>query len=183
MPNEDNNIQSSSIPSPPNPNKLFEDILSMISTASPNQAPTVENKNTDNTELPVSPEPISPSVNASKSPNPTSDIMSALLSNPELLSKLPSLLSSIKPIMEMFSKPSIPASSNVPASNTPSASHAETASAISNGTISPNPQYKGEADRRSALLCAMKPYLNQDRQNTIDYLIKISRLGDILKTL
>ena len=38
-------------------------------------------------------------------------------------------------------------------------------------------------DRRAALLCAMKPYLSHDRQQAIDYILKLSRLGDLLKTL
>ncbi len=177
MPNEDSNIQSSPNTSPPNTNKLFEDILSMISTASSNQAPAGESNNSGQPEQQAAPEAIPSSANTSKSPNPTSDIMSALLSNPDLLSKLPSLLSSIKPIMEMLGKSSIPASSNMSDGN------AEPVSTIPSGISSPKHQPKSEADRRSALLCAMKPYLNQDRQNTIDYIIKISRLGDILKTL
>ena len=38
-------------------------------------------------------------------------------------------------------------------------------------------------ERRAALLCAMKPYLSRDRQEAIDYILKLSRLGDLLKTL
>ena len=38
-------------------------------------------------------------------------------------------------------------------------------------------------DSRTALLCAMKPYLSEDRRNAVDYIVKLSRLGEILKTL
>ena len=96
------------------------------------------------------------------------DIFSSLLSNPELLANLPKIISTIKPLMEMLgskelSKPAetaVPTSASVPAS-------AE----------------KKDTDRRAALLCAMKPYLSPDRCKTIDYVIKLSHLGDILKTL
>lgn len=95
--------------------------------------------------------------------NDPPDIISSLLSNPELLSKLPTLMSSVKPIIEILGKGQSPKAS-----------------------ASPNTDEKKEppiSDRRSALLCAMKPYLSHDRQVAIDYIIKLSRLGDILKTL
>ncbi|MBE6538570.1 MAG: hypothetical protein E7671_03795 [Ruminococcaceae bacterium] len=44
------------------------------------------------------------------------------------------------------------------------------------------PKSKSEADRE-ALLCALKPYLSHEKADTIDRLIKLSRLGDILKSL
>lgn len=44
------------------------------------------------------------------------------------------------------------------------------------------PKSKSEADRE-ALLCALKPYLGKDKAEAIDRLIKLSRLGDLLKSL
>ena len=108
--------------------------------------------------------------------NPFGDVFSSLLSNPELLIKLPSIISAAKPIIDIFSQSqrsvSIPASDSVAAGTnlpTPQNSHSSTAGR--------------EVECRNALLCAMKPYLSRDRQNTIDYIVKLSRLGDILKTL
>lgn len=114
---------------------------------------------------------------------PPSDLFSSLLSNPELISKLPAILSSIKPIMELFGgrNTSTPASAAVSAD--PSAAQA---SKVTEPTVPASvlPKATQETtDRRAALLCAMKPYLSHDRQQTIDYVIKLSRLGDILKTL
>lgn len=110
------------------------------------------------------------------------DILSALLSSPELLSKLPTILSSVKPILDMlkgsgaitqsFSPPTVPTSA-VPTPNT------DTQKDTSASLVRHSPG----ADSRTALLCAMKPYLSRDRQNAIDYIVKIGRLGDILKTL
>lgn len=102
--------------------------------------------------------------------NPFGDMLSSILANPELLSKLPAMISAISPIMEMFSQPTKEKETT-----------AKQAAAKPAGAVREIP--KGDSDRRSALLCAMKPYLSTDRQNTIDYIIKLSRLGEILKTL
>lgn len=39
------------------------------------------------------------------------------------------------------------------------------------------------ADPRTALLCALKPYLSPRRCEVIDYITRISRLGDVMKHL
>ncbi len=102
---------------------------------------------------------------------PTSDILSAILSNPDLISKLPTIISTVKPILEMLggaTKASEPQTVPTAASSTEKEVFAPT---------------KGGQDRRAALLCAMKPYLSHDRREAIDYIIKLSRLGDVLKSL
>ena len=38
-------------------------------------------------------------------------------------------------------------------------------------------------DQRLALLIALRPYLNPARQEIIDYIIKFSKIGDLLKKL
>ena len=38
-------------------------------------------------------------------------------------------------------------------------------------------------DQRIALLLALRPYLNPERQEIIDYIIKFSKIGDLLKKL
>lgn len=110
------------------------------------------------------------------------DLFSSLLSDPRLLSKLPTLLSMAKPILELLTAQSRPEAATAPqAAGKPPAN-------ASVPTSAPHPtgeqRRAGDpADRRAALLCAMKPYLSHDRQNAIDYIIKLSRLGDILKSL
>ena len=97
--------------------------------------------------------------------SPPPELFSSLLSNPELLSKLPTILSTVGPIIESLSKGG--------------------GQAIKTSAPETIPEKKAEPsnDRRAALLCAMKPYLSHDRQLAIDYIIKLGRLGDILKTL
>ena len=101
----------------------------------------------------------------------TGDLLSSLLSNPALLSKLPSLLSAAGPVLELLSGASKQAPAE-PQATLPTASVTEK-----------TPAPKGREDRRTALLCAMKPYLSPERQNAIDYIVKLSKLGELLKTL
>ena len=99
------------------------------------------------------------------------DILSSLLSNPELMTKLPTIIAAVKPFMEMMS-----AQGSVKTDATPSSAP------VSAPIKLPSPQ-RGEGDSRTALLCAMKPYLSAERSRAIDYIVKLGRLGDILKTL
>ena len=101
------------------------------------------------------------------------DVISALTSDPELISKLPSLIAAAKPIIEMLGAQGRSAS---PRSNE---------GAVPAAALLKNPPTKvtPEGDSRAALLCAMKPYLSADRRQAIDYIVKLGRLGDILKTL
>jgi hypothetical protein len=101
------------------------------------------------------------------------------LSNPELIAKLPSILSAIRPIIDSLSKSGAPTSSAEAVQTVSLPSIAPTAPS----GAAPMPPHKQDADRRAALLCAMKPYLCRERQEAIDYIIKLSRLGDILKSL
>ena len=110
------------------------------------------------------------------------DLFSSLLSDPRLLSKLPALLSMAKPILELMTT-----QNRHEVATSPQAAEKMPATA-SVPTSAPHPtgeqRRSGDpTDRRAALLCAMKPYLSHDRQNAIDYIIKLSRLGDILKSL
>ena len=120
---------------------------------------------------PQNPNPQSISENTGTSSG-ASDIFSALLSNPELLSKLPQILSVVKPLLE---------SSQIFTQAPQSQKEIESAPA---SLISVKPQqHQKQTDNRSALLYAMKPYLGHDRQQAIDYIVKLGKLGEILKSL
>ena len=119
--------------------------------------------------------------------NPLGDVFSSLLSNPDLIAKLPVIISSVKPIIEMLSKgfsPGAAASTSADASGgavtTPVAS---TDASVSAAALKDTSVHGRGSDSRTALLCAMKPYLSDDRRNAVDYIVKLSRLGEILKTL
>ncbi len=103
------------------------------------------------------------------------DILSSLLSNPEIITKLPQVISMLKPLMEGGASAPTMAPSPTAAS-APNTAHADTPA----GLIKPP---RRECDNRAALLYALKPYLKRERQEAIDYMVKLSKLGDILKSL
>ena len=103
----------------------------------------------------------------------SADILSSLLSNPELIAKLPTIIASIKPIIEILGKSGIGSNEAVSVASLPQKSEAVQAAKTD----------RGSPDSRTALLCAMKPYLGEDRRQAIDYIVKLGRLGEILKTL
>ena len=109
-------------------------------------------------------------------PSQGGDILSSLLSNSDLILKLPSIISAAKPIIELFSQGQRPNTEQTTPKNDVVAANAQPVSAIS-------AKQPHGTDHRTALLCAMKPYLGNERRQIIDYIVKLSRLGDILKTL
>ena len=107
--------------------------------------------------------------------NGSADILTSLLSNPELITKLPTIIASIKPIIEILGKSGADSNESVSVASLPQKSEPVSAHATKSD--------KGASDSRTALLCAMKPYLGEDRRQAIDYIVKLGRLGEILKTL
>lgn len=142
-----------------------------------------DNEPTNNISAPPSPE-------STVTHDQRGDLASLLLSNPTLLEKLPSLISLAKPLIGLLSTPSSKIGTSdetavQPASaiNTSGSSPTKAVGAFET-TKESNPSAKhNESDCRAALLCAMKPYLSADRRDAIDYIIKLSRLGDLLKSL
>ena len=92
-------------------------------------------------ELLASPPPTEEARNTSTEASP----LGSIAANPELLSKLPELISLIGPLLGAPAKRS------------------------------------SETDKKLALLCALKPYLSPKRCETVDYITKISKLGDTIK--
>ena len=149
MPDNDNNAQARG-------GDYLSEIIKAISSASP---PRESSQSTSTVEK-----------NKPQSAPVGGDLLSSLLSNPELMTKLPTIISAVKPFMEMMSAQGSPPQEAAP-------------------TLAPSPPKpqispsKGEGDSRTVLLCAMKPYLSSERRQAIDYIVKLGRLGDILKTL
>lgn len=76
----------------------------------------------------------------------------SILSDPDVMAKLPEVISVLRPMM--------------------------------NGNQKEEKKEHARAnDRRTALLCALKPYLSPKRCEAIDYITKISKLGDVMKNL
>ena len=89
--------------------------------------------------------------------------ISGVLSNPEMMAKLPDVMKMLAPMMQQTSSA---AGASVPAIAT--SAHA------------------GERDRRGCrndLLVALKPFLSPERCRAIDMLLGLSRLGDALQKM
>ena len=93
------------------------------------------------------------------SASPTgADGLSALLGDPTLLAKLPSILSVVKPLLSGFSLPS------------------------------PTPTNEADAKSagpacRDNLLLALKPFLSPERRQAVDTLLRVAKLGEVLGQL
>lgn len=51
------------------------------------------------------------------------------------------------------------------------------------GSIGNGAKGESSVDRRTALLCALKPYLSRERQTAIDYMLQFGKMGDLLRVL
>ena len=142
------------------------------------------------------PEARAPSDSA-KSSGAGTDILSSLLSNPELIAKLPSIIATVKPIIELLGSTSLggigsgviggsaTAAVGAPASATNTQNSIPETLSADDKAIPASVSHSGSkgGDRRAELLCALKPYLCEERRQAIDYVIKLGRLGDVLKSL
>ncbi len=81
------------------------------------------------------------------------DVLSGLLSNPEMLAKLPAMIETVKPMLQNLSSPPREDKERLPK----------------------------EHDRRAALLLALKPYLSPHRCEAVDYIVKISGITKLLR--
>ena len=103
------------------------------------------------------------SVSASASAENVGEGISRVLSNPEMMAKLPDVMKMLAPMMQQGSSSGAP----VPA-------------------VAPPSHGGGERDRRGCrndLLVALKPFLSPERCRAIDMLLGLSRLGDALQKM
>ncbi len=89
-----------------------------------------------------------------------SDAISKVLASPELMAKLPAMMEMLKPMLSASSN------SETKSSQTP-----------------PPPSPKGKELCRDELLLALKPFLSPERCEAVDSIIRISKLGNVLKQL
>lgn len=111
---------------------------------------------------------VSPQETGQSPPN-VADGLGAVLSNPELMAKLPQIMAMLRPMMEQQTAAPPPQSGNEGAETPASAS--------------PIAPLKKTTDNRSALLLALKPFLSEDRRNAVDAMLRLSTLGDVLRRL
>lgn len=138
--------------------------------------------------------------------NPSMDKIGQLFSNPDFMQKLPGLISAMGPILSGLHDSGIatpeaqaqpvfsPAVQDrpiqdrpVPDDPLPGSGGAEPAGLFGLGALpsrlpSPLPIKKG-LGRHYALLMALKPYLGQGRSQAIDYIVKITQLTDVFRSM
>ena len=102
------------------------------------------------------------------------DGLGAVLSNPELMAKLPQIMAMLRPMLEQQ-----PAADSTTGASPAAAQTAPAGPAV---PAIATPQKKA-TDRRTALLVALKPFLSDDRKNAVDAMLRISALGDVLRRL
>ena len=87
-------------------------------------------------------------------PQSASEGIASVLSNPELMAKLPEVIEVLRPMLS------------------------------GDATKAPLKESKYDAaSRRTALLFALKPYLSPHRCEAIDYIVRISKMGDLMKNI
>ena len=108
------------------------------------------------------PSPTAPAALASESTAVLSDGLAQALSDPALMEKLPQMLALLKPMLENGTQPIV-------AEATPA--------------IALAPSARRGQNCRDDLLLALKPFLSKERCEAVDAILRISRLGQVLRHL
>ena len=126
-------------------------------------------------------------------PTSLSDAISKLMENPEIISTVASALGSMSAQRPTAAKAEGSDSSANPEQSAASSASPDLSSIVTGlaplmsgmGAKQPHLHEKNdkgsEAVRREALLCALKPYVSESRREAIDYIIRISRISELLK--
>ena len=119
--------------------------------------------------------------NTADIPSLPPDGLRSLLSDPQLMEKLPQMMAMLSPLLSAkapseassspTAEPALPSTSLPVAA--PAAERVPSEAHASLGTNSASKQ-------RDALLCALKPFLSPERQHAVDSLLQLSRLGDLI---
>lgn len=126
-------------------------------------------------------------------PSSLSDAINMLMENPAIISSVASALGNLSSVNEGQTE-SAPAQdesavkAEAPQSPQPDLSSLVSTltplmSGLSGSKNSGRSRGSTETDRREALLYALKPYVSEGRREAIDYIIRISRMSEVLKTI
>lgn len=130
-------------------------------------------------------------------PSSLSDAISRLMENPEIISTVASALGNMSAQKNEPPPPDTGVSAEATEAEQTSTSPSQPAPDLSALATSLVPLMSGlgggsrsyskksdncsETERREALLCALKPYVSESRREAIDYIIRISRISELLK--
>ncbi|MBQ8415422.1 MAG: hypothetical protein IJX13_00750 [Clostridia bacterium] len=135
--------------------ELLRNVSALLGTAQSPASPTDKKEEAD-TAAPVSEG--APSINLGG--------LSEALNDPALMAKLPQVIELLKPMLTQAGEKSGQEKAALPASAHPQEG-----------------KRRGREDCRDDLLLALKPFLSPERCEAVDAIIRISRLGNVLKAL
>lgn len=112
----------------------------------------------------VSPAPLTSHDSPPQPTIPSTDGLASILSDPSLIERLPQIIATLKPLLDagLLAKPTVTAS--------------EPAVAVS------APMHTPTHDRDNLLL-SLKPFLSSERREAVDAILRIEKLGELLKQL
>ena len=142
-----------------------------------------------------------PTPESAGAPPSLSDAISRLMENPEIISTVASALGNMSAARDQPSDKPDKEAESAPVSSEPEPSPASPSShdlsalvsslaPIMSGltgaggghTIPHKSERDSDLKRREELLCALKPYVSDGRREAIDYIIRISRVSELLKS-
>lgn len=129
---------------------------------------------------PPPPEPAEQPTEAASAPvlgNPNSGaLLGGLLSNPALLSAIPTLLENLSPLLSGHGT----SQGGTPQSGTPQSGTSQGGTSQGGTPQGGTPSRHYPVDRHTALICAVKPYLGSERQAAADTILRLCRIWDAL---
>lgn len=99
----------------------------------------------------------------------------AVLQDPQMMAKLPEVMAMLRPMMGQLTGGASPdhaaTATDVPAAAKPTEER----------SLSHHSGGSGCRERRVALLCALRPYLSPRRQEAIDYILRMDKMGKLFR--
>lgn len=108
----------------------------------------------------------------------------AVLSDPQMMAKLPDMIEMLRPLMGGGAGGGNPLGEVLSAVAKPQEKEREGephGAAASPVSVQHGDRKKGCHDRRIALLCALRPYLSPRRQEAIDYILRMDKMGKLFR--
>lgn len=114
-----------------------------------------------------------------------SDGIGKVLSDPQMMAKLPDMIEMLRPMMGSMASGGSPLGDAVAAGVSQEREEEKKekggTQALSVPASGSHKGGRGAHERRIALLCALRPYLNPRRQEAIDYILRMDKMGKLFR--
>ena len=117
----------------------------------------------------------------SEAASPLSEGINAVLRDPDMMAKLPSVIEMLRPMMGESTGGGATEKSATAAEVGESGAAKEAAQEIASPVFKAAGKGRSCHERRVALLCALRPYLNPRRQEAIDYILRMDQMGKLFR--